>query len=91
LGLTAAAWTVLYGTKDLEGAFVFQSVPKLVTRLDGKRETTQGTGYFGMQAKSTPISDQIGSIESGKPPRMSFWTRCAAAKELLERTSQPGH
>jgi hypothetical protein len=49
--------TVLYGTKDMKRAFAFQGVSKLVTYLNGKGETTQGTGYYGVRAKNAPISD----------------------------------
>ncbi len=49
--------TVLYGTKDVTGTFAFQGVSKLVTHLNGKDESTQGTGYFGIRSKNTPISD----------------------------------
>ncbi len=49
--------TVLYGTKDMTGTFAFQGVSKLVTHVNGKDESTQGTGYFGIRAKNAPISD----------------------------------
>ena len=49
--------TVFYGTKDLTGAYAFQGVSKLVTHKNTKRETTQGTGYYGNRNKITPVSD----------------------------------
>jgi hypothetical protein len=49
--------TVLYGTKDLTGALAFQGVSKLVTHMNGKGESTQGTGYYGIRSKNTPILD----------------------------------
>jgi uncharacterized membrane protein YgcG len=49
--------TVLYGTKDKYGEFAFQGVSKLVTHVNGKDETTQGTGYYGIKSKNAPIAD----------------------------------
>ncbi|PZE20322.1 hypothetical protein [Paenibacillus xerothermodurans] len=48
--------TVFYGTKEVEnGTFAFQGVAKLVTHLNDA-EPTQGTGYFGIVEKNTPIT-----------------------------------
>lgn len=47
--------TVFYGTKDKAGKFAFQGVSKLVTHENGKGETTQGTGYYGVVKKNLPI------------------------------------
>lgn len=48
--------TVLYGTVDKRGEFAFQGVSKLVTHRRGAI-TTQGTGYYGMPEKNSPILD----------------------------------
>jgi hypothetical protein len=49
--------TVFYGTKDQKGKFAFQGVARLVTH-EQKGEETQGTGYFGVNAKNRPITLQ---------------------------------
>lgn len=49
--------TVFYGTKEVEsGKEAFQGVAKLVTHLNECEEPTQGTGYFGIVEKNTPIT-----------------------------------
>lgn len=46
--------TIFYGTKDIDGMEAFQGVAKLVThgQVDA---TTQGTGFYGLKKKNTPI------------------------------------
>lgn len=46
---------VFYGTKDNEGNEAFQGVAKLVTHVNENGETTQGTGYYGLTDKNSPI------------------------------------
>jgi hypothetical protein len=48
--------TVFYGTKDHTGATAFQGVAKLVSHKRD-RQTTQGTGYFGIKTGNKPILD----------------------------------
>jgi len=47
--------TVFYCTYDKNGVFAFQGVSKLVTHKAQNGEPTQGTGYFGLKEKNSPI------------------------------------
>lgn len=49
--------TVFYCTKDIEKQTAFQGVAKLVTHLNPKDETTQGTGFYGEKKGLRPVYD----------------------------------
>ncbi len=49
--------TIFYSTLDIDGLQAFQGVSKLVTHKNDKGETTQGTGFYGLQEKNAPILD----------------------------------
>lgn len=47
--------TVYYGTLDKNGTQAFQGVSKLVTHIGSNGEPTQGTGYYGVMERNSPI------------------------------------
>ncbi len=49
--------TVFYGTKDIDGNVAFQGKSMLVTHLREDGETTQGTGFYGIEDQNKPIFD----------------------------------
>ncbi|WP_141504378.1 hypothetical protein [Paenibacillus luteus] len=52
--------TVYYGTLDKNGNRAFQGVSKLVTHNGSNGEPTQGTGYFGIKDRNSPIHELEG-------------------------------